>query len=226
MDKLLIFGIGAKGEEVLELIREYNLYDVVGFAVDSNYIKGPSFMGLPVFPSETIENHVSKDVLAFVAVSQMYSLNQVRAEKYTFLKEKGFHFANIISPKAIVRTKEIGEGNWIKDYAVVDYGAKVGNNNVIGLSTEIAHFSKIGNHNYLAGKSILAGDAVVGNSNFIGMSSTIFQGIRVGNECLIGSGCYVNSNLPDCSLVVAPKPVIIQKDSDSIKKYLEPKGNE
>lgn len=221
-EKLVIFGIGAMTEEVVDFVTRYQLFDLIGFTVDKPYFV-PSFMGLPVFPAEDLEDYIDKTTVKLFVVSSYYNnLNKVKRLKFEELKARGFHFANLISPLASVKCKDMGEGNWINDFVCLDFGTVVGDNNTFLLCSILGHNAMIGNHNLVAGQANIGGASCVGDQNFIGMCSVIFNEIKIGNKCVIGGGAIVNKQLSDFVVVVAPSSVYKQSTEKRIEYFISP----
>ena len=54
MKNLIIIGASTTSKKIYEFIRTYNLYNVIGFAVDQQYKKEETFCNLPVFEIENL----------------------------------------------------------------------------------------------------------------------------------------------------------------------------
>ena len=223
MDDILIFGIGAKGDEVAAFIKEYDLYNIIGFTVDAKYLNVEHFWGLPVYPAEVVEKYINTDTLVYIAVSQQLFMNRIREEKYNMMKEKGYHFANIVSPKATVKACQLGEGNWVKDFAYIGYKSEVEDNNIFGVYSNLEHYSVIGNHNYVCCNSTIAGNCRIGNNNYFGVSSTVYNVVNIGNKCLIGGGAIVKKDIFDYTLCKSVDSNIEQINENLIECYILPK---
>jgi sugar O-acyltransferase (sialic acid O-acetyltransferase NeuD family) len=224
MDKLVLVGTSSLAAEILDFIERYQLYEVVGFTVNESYIKENTFLGKPVFPIEELDNHIDKNhVKLFSTISWYNYLNRARKKVFDELKSKGYVFANLISPHAIVNAKEIGEGNWVLDNVNIRYGVSIGNDNVFDTGCFVSHYSVIGNHNFLCGYCAVAGHCLLGDRNFIGLKSTIYNRVSVGDMCVVGGNAIVKKDLPDFSLVVADNSFVKQCDEEKIESYISPR---
>lgn len=222
MEKLLVFGNGLQAEELTAFIEEYALFNIVAYTVDERFIKSSVYLGKPVYPAERIEEYVRQDVLAYVAVSQQFYANRLRVEKYIMMRDRGYHFANIISPRATLKCELIGEGNWIKDNAYLDYKTTIGSNNLIGIDAQISHFSVLGDHNYLASKCLIAGACKIGNQNYFGIGSKVYNVLEIGDKCIIAGGAVVKKSLPSFSLCTIPGCDVKQEKEEMISYYVLP----
>jgi len=223
MEKLVIFGTNNFANEVVHKVEQYNLYDVVGFTVNQEYMKSDEYMGKKVYPVEELEKYFAKnEIKIFSAISRNNYLNRVRKEKFDELKSHGYTFANIISPHAIVCTDNIGEGNWINDFAHIGYDAKIGNNNIIGANTSISHYAVVGNHNSFSLGVCMGGHSVCGDCNFFGLNSVVFNRVIVRNKCIVGGGAVVKKDIKDFSLCVAAETIIRQCSEEMVEHIISP----
>lgn len=223
MEKLVLVGTSSLAAQTLDFVERYQLFDVIGFTVNEAYIKEPIFLGKPVFPIEELDKHIDKNsVKLFSTVTWYNYLNRERKKIFELLKGEGYKFANLISPHALVYTEDLGEGNWIHDFAHIGYGVHIGDDNVIRMKCMIGHDSVIGNHNFFAVNSIVGGHDYFNDCCFIGLNSLIHNRVAVGNKCVIGGGAIVKKDLPDFSLVVADNSFVKQCDEAKIESYISP----
>ena len=224
MEKLVLVGTSSLAAQTLDFVERYQLFDVIGFTVNEAYIKEPIFLGKPVFPIEELDKHIDKNsVKLFSTVTWYNYLNRERKKIFELLKGEGYKFANLISPHALVYTEDLGEGNWIHDFAHIGYGVHIGDDNVIRMKCMIGHDSVIGNHNFFAVNSIVGGHDYFNDCCFVGLNSLIHNRVAVGNKCVIGGGAIVKRDLPDFSLVVADNSFVKQCDEEKIESYISPK---
>lgn len=224
MEKLVIIGTGGLAGEIVDFIERYQLFEVAGFTVNEAYMKDSTYMGRPVFPIESLEKHYGTDeVLLFSSVSWYNYLNRVRKEKYDELKAKGYSFANLVSPHAMIYTEDIGEGNWFHDFAHVGYGVTIGNNNIIRMHTTVSHYTILGDHNTLTSGTRIGGHVICGDCSFFGLNSTVFNRVRIGNKCVVGGGAVVKEDLDDFSLCVSSNSFVKQCSETKIEEYISPR---
>lgn len=224
MKKLVLVGTSSLAAQTLDFVERYQLFDVIGFTVNAAYIKEPVFLGKPVFPIEELDKYIDKEnVLLFSTVTWYNYLNRERKKIFDLLKGEGYKFANLISPHALVYTKDIGEGNWIHDFAHIGYGVHIGDDNVFRMKCMIGHDSVIGNHNFFAVNTIVGGHDYFNDCCFVGLSALVHNRVVVGNKCVIGGGAIVKRDLPDFSLCVADNSFVKQCDEEKIESYISPK---
>lgn len=215
-EKLIIVGTGQLSNDVRFFVERYQLFDIVGYTINEEYIKDDTYKGLPVYPMERLEEYVDKDDVKFyISISWFHYLNRARESAFLFLKEKGFKAANLISPHATVLTDDIGEGNWICDFAYLDFSTTVGCNNVFRNYAYLGHYARVGDHSFLGAKSLIGGNSKIGNRCFIGIAATVFNDVKIGNKCIVGGAAVAKYHLPDFSICK------IANDSIFIKQYNE-----
>lgn len=226
-EKLVIVGIGGLAPEVVDFVQRYDLYDIVCFSVDRKYLSISEYMGKPVFPLEDLDKHVDKsDVKAFIAISWYNYMNKFKRLKFEQLKDKGFHFANLISPLSSVKCSTIGEGNWVMDFVNIGFDTHVGDNNTFCAQSLVGHHTNIGSHNVLSGKAAVAGRNVVGDQNYFGFCSVVFNELTIGNKNLIGGGSIIKHSISDFYITTAPDSHLKQVREKSIEFFLSPKSVE
>lgn len=211
-EKLIIVGTGLSAKQVFDFIKMHNLFDIMGFAIDSAYKKEELYQGLPVFDLENLKEHIDiKTTQIYVALG-WNKLNADRRKLYLRLKEDGYSFANLISPLAVIRGTLDGDNIWINDYSVLQSDSKIESNVVIRENVLIGNGSIIEPHCFLGVHSIVGGGARVGQQTFVGMRGTVFDGRRVGQKCLIGACAVVKRHLPDFCACKTASDVMVVKE--------------
>ena len=95
---LCIIGTSETADWVTLFCERYDLFNIVGYAVDKAYIKQEYFHQKPVWAIEDLNNYIDKSqCLLFVALLWNH-LNGDRRRLYERLKLNGWQFANVISP--------------------------------------------------------------------------------------------------------------------------------
>jgi serine O-acetyltransferase len=94
--------------------------------------------------------------------------------------------------------------------------AKIGHNCVIFQNVTI------GSNTLSDSKSV--GAPIIGDNCYIGSGACIIGGIKLGNNCRIGANTTVVQDIPDNSLVISPKSLIIKKEQMRNVFYTQKKG--
>ena len=98
---------------------------------------------------------------------------------------------------------KIGKGLFIAHPYCITINDKV----VIGQNCNLHKGVTIGQEN----RGIRKGTPTIGNNVWIGMNSTIVGSIHVGDDVLIAPNTYLNSDVPDHSIVIGSPAKIISK---------------
>lgn len=85
----------------------------------------------------------------------------------------------------------------------------IGYANFIDALTVVGHGVQIGNFCHIAVNVILGGNVVIDDCCYLHSGVIIGHNIRIGSGCIIGAGAVVLRDLPNDSVVVAPKSVKI-----------------
>jgi len=191
-NKLVIFGSG----DISQLAHFYfstdSEYDVVAFTVDANYIREPTFCGLPVVAFENVATQYPPKTHDFFVALSYSNLNAVRKEKYLAAKTLGYRLANFISSRATVLNEgRIGENCFIFEDNTIQPFVTIGNNVTLWSGNHIGHHSRIRDHTFIASHVVVSGGVEIGEQCFIGVNATLRDHIKVGDRCVIGAGALL-----------------------------------
>jgi sugar O-acyltransferase (sialic acid O-acetyltransferase NeuD family) len=201
--KLIIIGDSAFAEIAYEYFTHDSEYEVVAFAVETEYLRRDQLFGLPVVAFESVENVYKPGEHYFFAANVYSQLNQLRTRLYKEAKVKGYSPASYISPHAFIwRNCEIGEHCFIFENNVVQPFARIGDNVILWSGNHIGHHSVIKSHTFISSHVVVSGFVHVGESCFVGVNSTMANNITIGDNCLIGAGALVLGDVGDNQTVV------------------------
>ena len=213
MENLILIGTGINASKALEFVNKYNLFNVIGFAVNQQYYKEKSFCGLPVYKLETIKEEVKVPFKVFVAVL-WNRLNKDRRILFEYCNSNGFDFVNLISPSAIVyESAKLGFNCWIDDQSCIQTNCTIGNNVFIRAQAVIGSNTTINDHVFIGIHSTIGGGSNIGVQSFIGLNALILDSVSVGEKCIIGAGTVIKRNLPDYS------KCMVDSENYIIKQY-------
>lgn len=225
-EKLVIVGAGHLAKEIVDFVQRYDLFDIVAFTVNEANIKTNEYLGKPIYPMERLEDYFGIDeVKLFCAVSWYNHFNKYKEELFNTLAMRGYHFANLIAPNAVIRTEFIGEGNWINEFVLIGFNAKIGSNNVFNPHSSVGHYTIIGDHNFISLSASINGHVVIGNRTYILGSSVILNRIKIGNKCVVGAGAIIKKDMKDCTVAFSPRCKTFQVDEDMVESFFLPYKN-
>ncbi|MCF6358980.1 MAG: acyl-ACP--UDP-N-acetylglucosamine O-acyltransferase, partial [Draconibacterium sp.] len=99
-------------------------------------------------------------------------------------------------------TVEIGNNNTIREFVTINRGTaskgktSLGNNNLIMAYVHIAHDCKLGNNIILGNSTQLAGEVVIDDWVIISGMSGVHQFCRIGSHVMVGGGARVTKDIP------------------------------
>jgi len=196
-NKLIIVGGGVLATTVYKYFTLDSDYNVVAFAVHSQYKNDDEFLGLPLYELEKIKKIFppSKATL-FVAISD-HNLNRNRAETYQALKDEGYSFANYIhsSSKPLFWSDvKIGSNCLVAENVIAMDSVEIGNNVVLGPANLLGHRSTLQDNCFLSGSTALGGGVVIGENSYLGLSCAVADDIVVARDNYIAMGTVISKN--------------------------------
>lgn len=214
-EKLIIVGLGTNARHVYEFVKYYDLYEIVGFAVNNIYKTSDNFYGLPVYSLENLtKEYGSNDFVVFVALLWNH-LNRDRKQLYDYCKSKGYKMVNLISPKSVIKGDILGDNCWVHDFVIIQNYAKLESDIAIMAYSLIGADTHVSSHCFFGARSVLGGNSIIGEQSFVGINATVFDDTTIGKKCIIGACTAVKRNMPDFSKYVTKTEDII------IKQYSE-----
>ena len=203
--RLVIVGSGQMAELFCSTFAHSTSFEVAGFAVDQQFIKGAELLGRPLVPFDEIESRFPPgECHAFVAIGPVRN-NQVRAARFLELRRKGYRFASSISPRAeISPDATLGENVTIGHFCVISAWARIGDNVLIGSSSNIGHHCHVQSHAFLPSHVVMAGSVVIGERAFVGTGVTIRDNVNIGEGSVIGAGSTILGDVEPNSVYASP----------------------
>ena len=176
-------------------------YEVVGFAVNKEFINQDSFKGLPVIPIENVlEIYNPDNYYAFVAFGNGM-LNYQRTRMYKYLKSIGYKFASYISSRAFVwNNVKIGENCFILEDNTLQPFVEVGNNVVVWSGNHLGHSSVIKDNCFITSHVVISGLCEIGENTYMGVNSAIADRLVIAKDNYIAMGAMVNKSTAENSI--------------------------
>ncbi|MBA2678181.1 MAG: acetyltransferase [Ktedonobacteraceae bacterium] len=152
--------------------------------------------------------------------------NIARSQLFHRFKDKGYRFASVVHPTAIVaHDVRLSEGVQIMAAAVLQPGSQVGANCIVNTGAVIDHHCKIGAHVHVGPGATLSGQVHLAVGVHIGTGASVIQSLRIGSWSVVGAGAAVVRNVPARVTVVGlPARVLKTKMPGSTKLGLSKAG--
>ena len=220
--KLVIFGDRDFAELAYEYFTHDSEYEVVAFAVGSDYITKKKFCGLPVVSFEEVENEYPPSKYEMYVAVVYGEINRLRARICKQAKKKGYDLASYISSRCFKwHNVEIGEHCFIFEDNTLQPFVKIGNNVVLWSGNHIGHSSVIKDNVFISSHVVVSGFCEIGENTFLGVNSAIGNHLKVGKECWVGQGAIISKNIPNQSLVKGAVSEVTELDIDRLCEYLK-----
>lgn len=206
---LIMVGAGGFVRTLKESINPA-LLKLEGFIDDD---KNGEWMGLPIFGSKIEDVPSFQDRVYFISIGRSI---EARERWYKKIKAAGCEMANIIDGQAYVSANaEIGTGNFIGKFAIINGYAVIGDNNIINQRAMISPSVHIGSHCNIATTVTVNGESVIGDCCLLGSGSVINGQLSVGSHVTIGSGGVVVRDMEsNVTAVGVPVKVIKRRSGD------------
>lgn len=203
-----IYGYGGHGLEVEELAGVINIKDnrweKIIFVDDAK----EKIDNQKIFLFEEVVGKYSQDNIEFfVGIGEP----GIREKIYNKVKAKGYNFAILIHPCAIVaESAEIEEGVMIGSNAFVSVKTHLHENVLIQPMAAVDHECTVGKNSVVSSFVAMGGGSSLGENSFIGLNACIKQGISIGDGSVVGMGAVVIRNIPDKVMAVGNPSKIIK----------------
>jgi sugar O-acyltransferase (sialic acid O-acetyltransferase NeuD family) len=168
--------------------------------------------GIPIIGNDEAILKYKSDEIELANGIGSVGLPKSRMEIYQKCKRKGYKFASIIHPSAMVMNDvQLGEGVQIMAGAIIQPGCSIGDNTIINTGAIVDHDCVVGDHAHVAPGAVISGGVQIGAMTHIGTAATIIQGIKIGPESIIGAGAVVVNDIPSNVKAVGIPANIIER---------------
>lgn len=223
MRKILIYGCGGQGREVVQLIKDINkiqrVWEIVGFIDDNPDNINRIINGIPVLGQVNIleKYHSNENIYVVCAIGDSRIRKNITLNimnTYPFVK-----FATLIHPSAVISDDvTIGPGTLVAAHCMVSTNVKVEDHVLINYNVTVGHDSVIEKYSSIYPGCNISGNVKIMESSIIGAGSVLLPSVTVGRKSIVGAGAVVIRNLPnDCTAVGVPARIIKYNDYSNPK---------
>jgi|TARA_B100000315_G_scaffold255216_1_gene298051 sugar O-acyltransferase (sialic acid O-acetyltransferase NeuD family) len=189
MKKIIIFGSGECGKEILEVVlndinRDSPCWELIGF-IDSDLSKaGGSVSGYPVLGDRY--NGDSTEIYGICAIMD----NKIRERVIqNEIIGNGFQLTSLIHPRTVkVNDFVHDKGVVVYPGTKISYNVRLGKGSIVNYNCVLGHDLSIGDFTYFGPTVTIAGCCQVGRSCTIGAGANLLQGVSVGDRTTVGIG--------------------------------------
>ena len=195
--------LGANNPETVRVVEAVNdrepTFNLVGFLDNDPAKHGRAFWGFPVLGGSALAaDPAYRDCLVVNAITRS---PRVRKETTEELVRHGATLTNLIHPSVDTRHVTLGSGIVVHEGAVLQPGARVGDNCAFNANVVLSHECDIGAHVFMAPGGVLAGFVEVGEGAMIGVHATVLPRLRIGAWATVGGGAVVVRDVPSGATV-------------------------
>jgi UDP-perosamine 4-acetyltransferase len=183
---LIVLCAGGHARVVMDILRRGGR--AVSAVTDANAaLHGTKLDGVTIIGSD--DDVLTRDPRSVVLVNALgngatkigNSGLEPRRALFTRFKDKGFSFAQVISPDALIAGHVmLGEGCHVLTGAIVHPGSAIGANTIINTGAQVDHDNTIDAHSHIAPGAVLCGAVKVGAGCHIGAGAVI---VRWRRDC-------------------------------------------
>lgn len=209
--KLIIFGAGGLGKDILwtinDLNKTSNKFEIIGFLDEDKSKHGGEIHNIPILGGIDWLSGNEK-FSCVIAIGDGIK----RKEMAKQLKKKNLNFPTIIHPSVIIAYNvKIGKGSVIQAGSIIPPDSKIGNFVLINLKSHIGHDCKIGDFVSIMTNVDINGETTIKKGAYIASGVVINNLVTIGKWSVIGLGTVIGSNVPDYSLYLGNPGRLIKK---------------
>ncbi|MBI4695826.1 MAG: acetyltransferase [Gammaproteobacteria bacterium] len=197
MAKVIIFGCGRGADVAARYFTNDSAHEVCGFTVEKDYLAAAAFRGLPLVDFANVESEFPpSEYLMFVPLG-FQRMNQLRAEKFSAVKNKGYECASYVSSKVSTHDElRCGENCFILENNTINHDVRIGTNVVIWSACQIGDQCVIEDHAWLSSHACMAGEVTVGAYSFLGVNCTVSNFVKIGERNYVGANAFIAKDTP------------------------------
>lgn len=184
---LLILGGGTYAVETLDIAETAGVFEPLGFVNSLERPQpGATLAGLPIYWVDEIPYQPHECVMVAGIVSTK------RRNFVTLMEERGYSFATVIHPAAMIsRRAAISAGSVVNAGVVVSQNTEIGRHTILNRGCLIGHDNRIQAFCTIGPGANLAGGLIVGEGVYVGVGAVIRDHLTIGPGAVIGAGAVV-----------------------------------
>jgi UDP-perosamine 4-acetyltransferase len=198
----IILGAGGHAQVLADTLRSCSR-EIIGFTDQNLALANTRLLGIEILGGDELLARYKPDSILLVNGLGSVDSTQCRASIYSRMKKRGYRFATVVHPSAVIgREVVLAEGVQALAGVVIQTGTLIGENSIVNTNSSIDHHCHIGAHVHLAPGVVLSGGVTIGDCVHMGTGAIVIQGVTVGTGCLVGAGSVVLSDVESDSKVV------------------------
>ena len=186
---VVILGAGGHAKVLLDCLRCAGRTVLGATAPDTT---AGQWCGVPMLGGDEAILNYAPDTVELVNGLGTIAADARRSRLYDTWKQRGYRFAAVVHPSAIVAGDvSVAEGAQIMAGVVLQPGCSIGENAIVNTRASVDHDSQVGAHVHIAPGCVLSGGVHIGEGAHLGTGCVVIQGIRIGKNALVAAGAVV-----------------------------------
>lgn len=198
---VIVIGAGGHAKVLIDSLLRSSA-TIRGIVDPAPELKGKELLDVAILGGDEIIDAYRPTEILLVNGLGSVGIPAKRREIYDTFKDKGYSFASVVHPSAIIAMDVvISEGAQIMAGAIIQAGSRIGCNAIINTRASVDHDCSIGDHVHIAPGVTLSGGVTIGGGSHVGTGATLIQGVSIGRSCLVAAGAVVIKNIVDGGMV-------------------------
>ena len=215
MKKLVIFGSGGLGREVLWVVREMNQkrkqFEILGFIDDNPALWGKKLDDLPVWGGiDWLSENKAEEFCGITGIGN----TKARKAIHLKIRDLDIPFINLIHPSVLMsQYVEMGKGIVITAGNIITSQIRIGDHVFLNLGCTVGHDAILERYVNCAPSCNISGNVTLCEGAHLGTGVQVLPGVRVGEWTTVGAGAVVIDDLP-ANVVAAGVPARIIREKE------------
>lgn len=189
--KIILIGarIDAHAGVILDVIQQFDLYEIAGFIDENPVLQGRKIRGIPILGGFEAVAALPKEVTGYFVCS---GSNQFRERSYELMKDKPLQFVRVIHPSASISPSvKLDEGIYIGHNAAITHNCSLGRGVIVNTGATIDHDNILEDFVNVSPGSHTSGRVRIKKGAFLGTGTITVPDITIGERALVGAGTVI-----------------------------------
>lgn len=202
---VIIIGGGGHARVLIDALLLQS-FEIIGFTDPNQQMVTRKIQNIPYLGDDNKIDQYSPAKIQLVNGIGSIGTTKLRKQVYENFKDKGYSFASVWHPSAIISTDvKMDEGVQIMAGAIIQAGCHIGRNTLINTKASVDHECLIAAHVHIAPGAVLSGGVEIEESVHIGTGAILIQRVHVFHHSIVGAGSVVIKDVPaNCTVYGVP----------------------